>query len=43
MPDQEKRSINEIMEELQCINQEFRERVREGFKDPDNFIKLSEI
>ena len=43
MPDQEKRSIDEIMEDLQRINQEFRERVRDGFKNPDDFIKLSEI
>ena len=43
MPDQEKRSIDEIMEDLQRINQEFRERVRDGFKNPDYFIKLSEI
>lgn len=43
MPDQGKRSINEIMEDLQRINQEFREKVRDGFKDPDDFIKLSEI
>ena len=25
------------------FNQEFRERVRDGFKNPDDFIKLSEI
>ena len=43
MPDQGKRSIDEIMEDLQRINQEFRERVRNGFKNPDDFIKLSEI
>ncbi len=43
MPDQEKRSIDEIMEDLQRINQEFRESVRDGFKNPDDFIKLSEI
>lgn len=39
----EKRSIDEIMADLQRINQEFREKVQNGFKEPDNFIKLSEI
>lgn len=43
MPDQGKRSIDEIMEDLQRINQEFREKVRDGLTDPDDFIKLSEI
>lgn len=43
MPDQGKRSIDEIMEDLQRINQEFREKVRDGLKDPDDFIKLCEI
>ena len=43
MPEQGKRSIDEIMDDLQRINQEFREKVREGLKDPDDFIKLSEI
>lgn len=43
MPGQENRSIDEIMEDLQRINQEFRERVRNGLKEPDSFIKLSEI
>lgn len=43
MSDQGKRSIDEIMEDLQRINQEFRERVRDGFENPDDFIKLSEI
>lgn len=37
------RSIDEIMEDLQRINKEFREKVRNGLKEPDNFIKLSEI
>lgn len=39
----EKRSIDEIMADLQRINQEFREKIQDGFKEPDNFIKLSEI
>ena len=43
MPDQEKRSIDEIMEDLQRINREFREKVRDGLRDPDDFIRLSEI
>lgn len=43
MSEQENRSIDEIMKDLQRINQEFREKVRDGFKDPDSFIKLSEI
>ena len=43
MSDQGKRSIDEIMDDLRRINQEFREKVREGLKDPDGFIKLSEI
>ena len=43
MPDKESRSIDEIMEDLQRINQEFREKIRNGLKDPDSFIKLSEI
>jgi len=37
------RSINEIMDDLQRINQEFREKVRSGLKEPDSFIKLNEI
>lgn len=43
MPEKESRSIDEIMEDLQRINQEFREKIRNGLKDPDSFIKLSEI
>lgn len=43
MPEQTNRSIDEIMDELQRINQEFREKIRNGLKEPDNFIKLSEI
>ena len=43
MAEQKDRSIDEIMEDLQRINQEFREKVHDGFKDPDSFIKLSEI
>ena len=43
MPEKESRSIDEIMEDLQRINQEFREKIRNGLKDPDRFIKLSEI
>lgn len=43
MEEHNNRNINEIMQDLQRINQEFREKIREGFKDPDNFIKLSEI
>lgn len=37
------RDINEIMDDLQRINQEFREKVRNGLKEPDSFIKLNEI
>lgn len=43
MEEQNNRNIDEIIQDLQRINQEFREKIREGFKDPDNFIKLSEI
>ena len=43
MSEKESRSIDEIMEDLQRINQEFREKIRNGLKDPDSFIKLSEI
>ena len=43
MPERESRSIDEIMEDLQRINQEFREKIRNGLKDPDSFIKLSKI
>ncbi len=43
MPEKESRSIDEIMEDLQRINQEFRDKIRNGLKDPDSFIKLSEI
>lgn len=43
MAEHNNRSIDEIMKDLQRINQEFREKIREGFKDPDNFLKLSEI
>lgn len=43
MQEQSNRSIDEIMDDLQRINQEFREKVRDGLKDPDSFIKLSEI
>lgn len=43
MSDHTERSIDEIMEDLQRINHEFREKIRNGFKDPDSFIKLSEI
>lgn len=43
MTEQNNRSIDEIMEDLQRINQEYREKIRDGFKDPDSFIKLSEI
>ncbi len=43
VPDQVERCIDEIMEDLQRINQEFREKIRNGFKDPDSFMKLSEI
>lgn len=43
MSEQEDRGIDEIMDDLQRINQEFREKVRNGFTEPDSFIKLSEI
>lgn len=43
MPEQTNCKIDEIIDELQRINQEFRDKVHEGFKEPDNFIKLSEI
>lgn len=43
MPEQEERSIDEIMDDLQRINQEFREKIRDGFKESGSFIKLSEI
>ena len=43
MSEQEDRSIDEIMDDLQRINQEFREKIRNGFKEPGSFIKLSEI
>ena len=43
MSDHTGRSIEEIMEDLQHINQEFQEKIRNGFKDPDSFIKLREI
>ncbi len=43
MSDQAERSIDEIMEDLQRINQEFREKIRNGFKNPNSFMKLSEI
>lgn len=37
------RSIDEILDELQRINREFREKIRSGFQDPNCFMKLSEI
>lgn len=43
MTGQKNRSIDEIMEDLQRINREYREKIRDGFRDPDSFIKLSEI
>lgn len=43
MEEHKNRSIDEIMEDLQRINQEFREKVRDSFKEPDSFIKFSEI
>lgn len=43
MAGQNNRSIDEIMGDLQRINQEYREKIRDGFRDPDSFIKLSEI
>lgn len=43
MSEQTTRGIGEIMDDLQRINQEFREKVRNGLKEPESFIKLSEI
>lgn len=43
MPEPTNRSINEIMDDLQRINQEFRAKIRNGLKEPDSFIKLNEI
>lgn len=43
MSEQKNRSIDIIMDDLQRINQEFREKVRDALKEPDPFIKLSEI
>lgn len=43
MTGQKNRSIDEIMEDLQRINREYRKKIRDGFRDPDSFIKLSEI
>lgn len=43
MSEQVERNIDEIMEDLQRINLEFREKIRIGFRNPDSFIKLSEI
>ncbi len=43
MQERENRSVDEIMEDLQCINEEFQEKIRDGLKDPNHFLKLSEI
>lgn len=42
MSDQ-KRSIQEIMDELNRINQEYRQKLSAGMNDPDSFMKLAEI
>ena len=42
MSDQ-KRNIQEIMDELNRINQEYRQKLSDGMNDPDSFMKLAEI
>lgn len=43
MADRTNRDIEEITDDLQRINREFREKVRNGLKESDSFIKLNEI
>ncbi len=37
------RDLEDIMSDLNHINSRFRQQIREGTSDPDNFMKLHEI
>lgn len=37
------RDLEDIMSDLNHINSEFRQKIREGTSNPDNFMKLNEI
>lgn len=42
MPDKN-RNIDDIVDDLKRLNAEFRQKVQEGTKDADSFMKLHEI
>ncbi len=37
------RDLEDIMSDLNYVNAQFRQKVREGTSNPDNFMKLHEI
>lgn len=42
MPD-ESRNIDDIVDDLKRLNSEFRQKIQEGTRDADSFMKLHEI